>query len=360
MPPFKNSVNADTVHALARRLAAAGEFPSRRFITLATRGLEELELKARIGHVIAALTATLPQDFAAAADLVERAVAGSDLGMWEAWPATDWVAVAGLEQPEIALPLLARLTPHASAEMAVRPFIDRHPNLALRTLREWTRHADEHVRRLVSEGSRPRLPWASRVRLLEREPHLTVPLLDALREDPSTYVRRSVANHLNDLNKVDPTLALSTATRWRAQGGAHVDWVLRQGLRTLVKAGHAEALRLVGAAPLRVELLALSVLTPQVRLGESLEFTFSVRSAERESARVVIDYLIHHVKANGLTTPKVFKLSTRTLAPHEPLTVRRRHAVRPVTTRRYYPGVHRVEVQVNGVVLGGDDFELIV
>lgn len=358
MPPFKDSINAQTVAALAKRLSAAGPFPSRRFVTSATSRLEELELKARVAHVATALAACLPGDFADAAPQVERAVAGSELGMWEAWPVMDWVALAGIEQPDLALPLLATLTSHASAEMAIRPFIDRHPTRTLGQLREWVRHPDEHVRRLVSEGSRPRLPWASRIALLEREPHLTVPLLDALREDPSDYVRRSVANHLNDLNKVVPELALTTATRWRQQGGKHVDWVLRQGLRTLVKAGEPRALGLIGASAACVELVDLTVSTPVVRLGDALEFSFTLRSAEAEPAVVVIDYVIHHAKADGRTTPKVFKLSTRTLEPGSPVTITRRHALRPISTRRYHAGEHRVEVQVNGQVLGGGTFRL--
>lgn len=358
MPPFKESINAQTVTALAKRLSAAGPFPSRRFVAAATNGLDALELKARVAHVTTTLAACLPGDFAEAAAVVERAVAGSALGMWEAWPATDWVAVAGLEQPDVALPLLAALTPHASAEMAIRPFIDRHPARTLGQLRDWVRHPDAHVRRLVSEGSRPRLPWAPRIALLEREPHLTVPLLDALREDPSEYVRRSVANHLNDLNKVAPELALTTAARWREQGGRHVDWVLRQGLRTLVKAGDARALELIGAPAVRVELLDLTVRTPVVRLGEALEFSFTLRSQEAGPVTAVIDYVVHHVKADGRTTPKVFKLSTRVLAPGAPVRIARRHAIRPITTRRYHPGEHCVEVQVNGQVLGGAPFRL--
>lgn len=358
MPPFKDSVNEQSVRALARRLSAAGPFPSRRFVTAAASGLDRLELKARIAHVVAALQAHLPADFPQAAALVEAAVAGSDLGMWEAWPATDWVAAAGLEHPDVALPLLAALTSHASAEMAIRPFIDRHPARTLAQLRDWTRHPDEHVRRLVSEGSRARLPWAPRIALLEREPHLTVPLLDALREDASDYVRRSVANHLNDLNKVAPELALSTAARWRSQGGRHVDWVLRQGLRTLVKAGEPRALELIGAPGVRVELVAFSLATPVVVLGGALEFAFVLRSLEREPVTAVIDYVIHHVKADGRTTPKVFKLSTRVLLPGAAVALSRRHAIRPITTRRYYPGEHRVEVQVNGTLLGGGVFLL--
>ena len=360
MPPFKDSVNEQSVRVLARRLAAAGTFPSRRFVAAATSGLDQLELKARIAHVVTALQACLPEDFAEAAALVQAGVAGSQLGMWEAWPATDWVAAAGLEHPDVALPLLAALTSHASAEMAIRPFIDRHPGRTLAQLRDWTRHPDEHVRRLVSEGSRPRLPWAPRIALLEREPHLTVPLLDALREDASEYVRRSVANHLNDLNKVAPELARSTASRWRAEGGKHVDWVLRRGLRTLVKAGDARALELIGAPAVRVELVEFSVSTPVVTLGGALEFGFTLRSLEREPVTAVVDYVIHHVKADGRTTPKVFKLSTRVLPPGAAVTLSRRHAIRPITTRRYHPGEHRVEVQVNGTILGGAPFLLDV
>lgn len=360
MPPFKESINAGSVRALARRLEAVGALRAAPFTREATSGLDALELKARVAHVVEALRRHLPSAFPDAADLVRRAVAGSELATWEAWPATDWVAAAGLDQPDVALPLLADLTPHASAEMAIRPFVGRHPRATFAALRAWTSHPSEHVRRLVSEGSRPRLPWAPRVTLLEAEPHLTVPLLGALREDASEYVRRSVANHLNDLNKVDAALALRTATRWREHGGRHVDAVLRHGLRTLVKAGDATALELIGAAPARVALPAFDVLTPVVRLGEALEFRVRLRSREREPITAVIDYVVHHRKANGLTTPKVFKWSTRRLPPGEEIEMRRVHWIRPITTRRYYPGTHRVEIQVNGRVLGGGEFALQV
>lgn len=358
MPPFKDAVDAAAVGRLAAALGSG--IDGEAFVAEAVAGLDELELKARVAHVARALGRHLPSDFLVAAAVVERTVPAGDLGMWEVWPVTDWVAAAGLDHPEAALALLARLTSKASGEFAVRPFIDRYPALAYEVFTAWTADPDEHVRRLVSEGTRPRLPWAPRVPLLEREPGWAVPLLDRLRDDPSAFVRRSVANHLNDLAKADPDLAMSVAQRWAGEGGSHAAAVVRHGLRTLVKAGVPAALALVGAdvdADVRVE--GFEVLTPVVELGRDLVWACRLVGDPDRPVAAVVDYVVHFAGARGGLRPKVFKLTTVRLAPGAAADLRRRHPIVPVTTRRYYPGRHRVEVQVNGRVLAGADFDLV-
>jgi 3-methyladenine DNA glycosylase AlkC len=362
MPPFKDHISRASVTRLGDVLAAGERcFDARRFAEEASRGLDRLELKARVARVAGVLARHLPDDFESAAAVVLRTVPASDLNMWEAWPVTDWVADAGIDAPATALEVLAAITGKASAEFAVRPFIDRHPDLTFATLQRWTAHPDEEVRRLVSEGSRPRLPWAPRVRVLDAKPEWAVPLLDRLRDDPSAYVRRSVANHLNDISKADPGAALDLAGRWTAEGGTHAAAVVRHGLRSLVKGGDPRALALIGAdADEHIEVRDFTVVTPTVRLGGELVWRCFLTARSGRPVLAVVDYVVHFAGAGGAQRRKVFKLKTVRLESGRPAEIVRRHPLVPVTTRRYYPGRHRVEIQVNGRVLDGEDFDLVL
>jgi 3-methyladenine DNA glycosylase AlkC len=182
-------------------------------------------------------------------------------------------------------------------------------------LHRWARDPDEHVRRLVSEGTRPRLPWAGRLRGLIADPSPTIPLLDALFDDPSAYVRRSVANHLNDIARDHPAVALACARRWLATGSDRATWVARRGLRTLIKGGDPAALALLGfdhgAA---VSLEALAVTPARLPVGGEVTIAFTL-AAPDGPARTVVDYVVHHAGARGARRPKVFKLTTRTIHP---------------------------------------------
>jgi 3-methyladenine DNA glycosylase AlkC len=364
--PFKDHVNA----AAAARLGAAirtatPTFDVAAFVADAARGLDALELKARIDHVATALSRHLPASFPEAAHLLCRAATlaaqtpDGALTMWTGWPCVTFVERYGLDHPAAALDALACLTPYASAEFAIRPFIERHPDVTWPRLGAWARSENVHLRRLASEGTRPRLPWGRRLTALVQDPSPTVPLLDALRDDPEEYVRRSVANHLNDISKDHPGLAIAIARRWTAEGGAHVERVVRHALRDLVKAGHPDALSLRGAAPTAaLEVADLHITTPTVTLGESLHFDVTLVSRAAEPVRAIVDYVVHHRRAGGTLGPKVFKLTVRTLAPGERVTLTRAHPMRPITTRRYYPGEHRLEIQVNGARLAAAAFDL--
>jgi len=271
------------------------------------------------------------------------------------------VAEAGIDAPAAALEVLAAVTAKASREFAIRSFIDRYPDLPFETIQRSTAHADEEVRRLVSEGSRPRLPWAPRSRVLEATPLWAVPLLDPLREDASSYVRRSVANHLNDISKVHPEGALDLARRWTAEGGTHVAAVVRHGLRTLVKAGDRRALALVGADPeADIEVRDFAVVTPTVRLGGELVWRCVLATRHGSPVVAIVDYVVHFATARRSPSRKVFKLRTVRLEPGRPVEIVRRHPFVPVTTRRYHAGSHRVAVQVNGRVLDGGSFDLVL
>ena len=360
--PLKSFVNGASVTRLADTVRAVHPaFDLHAFVESATSGLEPLELKARIDHVAAALDAHLPRSFSKAARLLAGAIPKADpeLTMWEAWPATTYVEYHGITHPEVALDALAVLTRYASAEFAIRPYIEQHPDVTWRRLQEWVQSDDLHLRRLVSEGTRPRLPWGRQLPSLREDPTPSLALLDRLRDDSEEYVRRSVANHLNDVAKDHPELAIATARRWLASPSEHTERMVRHALRSLIKSGHPEALTLLGSAPdSRVAVAGLRVHTPVVTLGEALQFSFTLSSRAEAPIRAVIDYVIHHRRANGTLIPKVFKLSTRTLAPGSEETITRQHPIRPITTRRYYPGEHKLEILVNGLSLASGLFDL--
>jgi len=371
--PFKNFINADVVGDAGRHLQRVWPaFDRERFERLALDGLEGLELKARAHRVADALEATLPRDFARAADILQASLAPvtdgvdaapparSDAGLsgWVVWPLTEYVARRGLDTPERALVALHAMTQRFSAEWAIRPFIVRHPALTFETLRCWTRDASPHVRRLVSEGSRPRLPWGLQLKALVADPSPTLPLLRALQDDPSAYVRRSVANHLNDIAKDHPALV----ARWVAEhlegASAERRALLRLACRTLIKRGDATVLALWGhGSPLRGQ-ARLHVAPRQARVGDTLRLTVTLVSRSARPQNLAIDYAVHHVGARGGTSAKVFKGWTLTLPARETVERSRRHSLRPVTTRRYHAGAHRIDLLVNGRVAAQASFRL--
>ena len=370
---FKHLLDPDAVRRMGDAFAvASASFDREQFVALAGDGIEGLELKARVAQVAGALQVCLPSDFDTAVAAVDRLVGAEGMDGLFMWPVTDWVARAGRGDPAEALELLARLTPYSTGEFAVRPFIDADPNGVLDRFGDWIGRDDDHVRRLVSEGTRPRLPWAPRLAVAEADPGYAVHLLDRLADDPSEFVRRSVSNHLNDLTKMDVALALEVAGRWAARGaqaaaagddptGRRIDWVIRRGLRTLVKAGDPDTMRLLGHDPdVPIEVAEFRVTTPRVTVGEHAELVVTLRSLDGIDQHVVLDYAVHLRLANGSAGRKVFKWSTFVLAAGEQRTLSKRHSMKPVTIRTYRPGTHLVELQVNGRVVAADSFELHV
>lgn len=356
MAAFKDQISAGAVRQLAGVVASVwAEFPTDDFVADAVSGLDELELTGRVDHVADALVAALPGDFTEAAPVVSALAASPDLEGWVSMSVNSAVAKAGLGHPEVALPLLALLTLKFSSEFAVRPFIEGHRDVTLRHLRQWCSSPDEHVRRLVSEGTRPRLPWAPVLRGFVADPSPALDLLEQLVDDESPYVRRSVANHLNDISKDHPDRAVAVAAGWINR--PHGPWIVRHGLRTLVKRGHPGALALLGyPVDHGVELVALTLQPDQIRIGDAATIRFTLR-AERDT-NAVIDYVVHYKGAKARKAGKVFKLTTRVLAAGVPVTIERNHRFEHVSIRRILPGLHRIEVQVNGQVLGGADLDV--
>ncbi|MBX4925064.1 DNA alkylation repair protein [Rhizobium binae] len=360
--PLKNLLHEALVGDMADRLAAhAPSFDKAHFVKLATDGLVALELMERAALIRDALFVTLPEDFSDAAAILKASLPASGkpgLTGWMLLPINQFIAARGLDHFELGLDLLKALTPHFTAEFGIRPFIHRDQRRALAIISGWVDDPDQHVRRLASEGTRPRLPWAMRLTQLVRNPAPILPILSALMDDPEDYVRRSVANSLNDIAKDHPDMVAAFIAGQIEDASPERRRLLKHASRTLLKNGHAQALANFGfgsAASLACE---LRLLNGEVMFGEGLDFAIRVTNGGGAAQSVMIDYAIHHVKADGSLSPKVFKCKTIALAPGQSHAIERRHAMRAITTRRYYPGQHRIAILVNGAEGASETFIL--
>jgi 3-methyladenine DNA glycosylase AlkC len=378
--PFKTWIDAAVVQAIAQHVQRSWSgFDAAGFTQQALAGLDGLELKARVQQLAGALARRLPDDADRACGILEAslgpparadgeaedwgALRTSDAGLagWAVWPLTEAVALRTVDTaPERGLLALQAMTQRLTAEFAIRPFFIQQPATTLRTVSGWLGHPSAHVRRLVSEGSRPRLPWGLRLQALVADPSPTLPWLQVLQDDRSAYVRRSVANHLNDIAKDHPALVADWLSTHLPGASAERSALLKHASRGLVKAGDAAVLAAWGLGAGYRGRLGLAVSPPALALGEVLTLTLDLQSTAPHAQRLAIDYAVHHVKAAGHTTPKVFKGWVIELAPGERRQLVKRHAMKLITTRRYHPGAHAVDVRINGQVLAEAAFGLTV
>lgn len=367
MPLADELINDGTAKSLTKAIKGAAPANQCRALSAASTTLAPLPLRARADVLRDALLADVPGDFAALAAVVRAARDGSVMfDGWMIWPVTTAIADRAVTDGSAAafddaMALLADLTGRLTAEFAIRTLLRQDLERALLFLTEWTTSPDAAVRRLASEGTRPYLPWAIRVASITTRPGVTVPILDALYRDTDPVVRRSVANHLNDLSRDHADLVVDTARRWLAAPGPDdtTTALVRHALRTLIKRGDPKALELLGFHAVTATVDGPALDRTKVPFGGSITFSVTIVNDGDEPARLAIDYAVHHRKANGGESPKVFKLTTRTLAPGERVTLTKSHSLRPITTRRYYPGSHAVDIRVNGIASNRADFELL-
>ncbi len=307
-------------------------------------GWPELELKQRVRRISSCMGRFLPATYPTALAAV-RAAAPSFSGL-RGLPFPDFVEQFGREHWELSIEALRELTPLSTSELAVRPYLLQDPRRMLATMLEWTQDPDEHVRRLASEGCRPRLPWAMALPRFQRDPAPLLPILRRLRDDSSEYVRRSVANNLNDISKDHPQLVRKLAGEWLGHSPER-DRLVKHACRSLLKAGDAETMLLFGFRdPAGVEVSDLRLSAAALPIGEELEFRFELRS-EGPLGKIRLEYAVDFAKARGKTGRKVFKIS-ESEGDGNSREVRRRHRFADLSTRRHYPGEHRITVIVNG------------
>jgi 3-methyladenine DNA glycosylase AlkC len=352
--PLKQMYNTTFITDLAYALALdPAELCSRVF----DDQWEARELKARMRHITHCLAALLPDDYTAALARLRDGAPRLSAYRYETMVFPDFVGVYGLDHWEDSIAALEQFTEQSSGEFAIRSFLTRDLERGMRQMRLWADHPNVHVRRLASEGCRPRLPWASALPMLKRDPTPILPILEALRHDPAEYVRRSVANNLNDIAKDHAQVVIDQLRAWQTEAHPAIAWITHHSLRSLIKSGNPDALRLIGAehgAPITVDDLRL---TPEtIAIGESI--VCSCRITAQEACDVVIDYAIGFQKKNGTLAPKVFKWTRKTLNAGESITLRKQHSFRLISTRVYYPGEHQWAIQVNGVTMARIEFNL--
>lgn len=355
---LKEMFNAAYFTGLATQLTAVyPKFQRVGFLADVQRGNESRELNARLRHASVTVRRHLPRDYRAAVGILRELAPRMPSG-YTALLYPDFVGQFGLEDPAFSLDALKYFTSFGSSEFAVREFLRRDVPGTLKVMRQWAEHDSEHVRRLSSEGSRPRLPWSFRLDAVLKDPRLTTPILERLKGDPALYVRKSVANHLNDFSKDHPGYMVDLVRSWDRR---HPDtcWIAKHACRTLIKAGHPEALALFGfntGAKVRVD--HLTVARRHVTLGETLAFSFTLTSEATRSQQVVVDYAIHYRKAEARTSRKVFKLTELELGAGAAVNLAKRQRFVDFSTRKHYPGRHTIEVLVNGKTMATTTFDL--
>lgn len=357
-PALKDWFNVARYRQIADLLADAHPgFDRKRFLAVATARLDELTLIQRVRRATEACHATLPADFPKAVAALKRIAPHVQHGFVGIF-LPDFVGQHGHAHFDESMGALKFFTPFSSAEFAIREFLKRDLARTLAVMERWSHDENEHIRRLASEGSRPRLPWSFRLDALVADPSPAAPILENLRADPSLYVRKSVANHLNDISKDHPDWMLAKLKSWDL-AHPHTQWIAKRAARTLIKAGHQPALHLFnfGAKP-AVKLTGFKVAPARLKLGQVLEFSFTLASTSRKAQSLAVDYVIHYVKASGGTSAKVFKLRELTLAAGETQVIRKRQTIRNFTTRKHHAGRHRVEIQINGRILAQEQFIL--
>ncbi len=342
---------------LAKALAKIeASFDAKGFLKLVLEGLDERSLMQRLHQCAVVTEASLPGDYRRKVAVLQKLaplIGHEFVSIF----LCDFVATFGLDDFDFSMAALRFFTCFGSAEFAVRPFIAADQKRALKTMLRWTSDADEKVRRLASEGSRPRLPWGMQLKALVRDPEPTSAILEALKEDESLFVRRSVANHLNDITKDHPELVLARLETWDLDR-EELRWIAKHACRTLIKRGHPRALKLFGFGK-KAELEAALKLSPtKLSLGERLHITAEITSTTARAQRLAIDYVIHYVKARGTAFEKVFKWTEIDLPAHGEITLTKSQVIRDFTTRKHHPGHHRVELQINGQRVAAAGFDL--
>ena len=382
---FKLYFNAEIVSQMALHISAAVEhcrvnnphmsFDKQGFIKTATTGLDLLELKARSNLIKDALLGHMPSDFLVASSIIKAALAppskventvfdthNTGLSGWMMMPVTDYISEAALRHDALyvdeALATLHACTQRFSAEFSVREFLRDHPQRTLSLFKTWAQDENLHVRRLVSEGCRPYLPWGVRLHIFAKHPQMIIPLLEMLKDDPSLYVRRSVANNLNDIAKDHPDLVADIANAWWDDNNKHRTALIKHACRTLVKNGHPKVLSLFGfQPPCNIEVL-LSLKVKRVRMGEQQTLCVDVTNNHEHTQALLIDYVMLHQKANGTLSPKVFKWTCVNICAKQTLHLNKTHSFKAVTTRKYYQGAHAVSILINGQRFAQEAFEL--
>ncbi|KLT66687.1 DNA alkylation repair protein [Pedobacter sp. BMA] len=339
-------------------------FDQQKFIAkIFTPDFQSKELKERMKHTTAVVHQFLTDDYRENIQLIKKTIeqlklngVGADGLAYMFLP--DYLETYGIDFFEESAEALEFVTQFVSCEFAVRPFILKYQDQMICRMEEWSLHASHKVRRLASEGSRPRLPWAMGIPYLKKDPSSILPILENLKQDDSEYVRRSVANSLNDIAKDHPEVIVDIAKKWSGLS-SHTDAIIKHGSRTLLKQGHPAILKHYGLDDDGILLSNFKLLTPVVKIGERLHFSFTIKNENPGERKVRLEYAVYYKKQNGQNTKKVYKISERQYLPGSGINITRAQKFVLITTRKFHPGDHQVSIIINGSEKHKLSFELI-
>jgi 3-methyladenine DNA glycosylase AlkC len=359
--PLKNMLSADFVCLLAKAIKkACPGFDENGFQkAVLDKSWKQKELKQRIRHISSMMNEYLPYAYRKQLGIILKAApAFRGLG---ALVFPDFVEINGLNDVEASIDALEILTQYSTSEFAIRPFITKEQEIVLKKIHQWAKHSNEHVRRLASEGIRPRLPWAAPLPQFKKDPQKVLEVLEHLKNDPSEYVRRSVANNLNDITKDHPEKVLAIAKKWSGKSEA-TDKLLKHACRTLLKQGNSKALQIFGfsdkaKASIRKFKIQSASGGTKLKIGDTASFSFELSNEMKKAQQLRLEYVIHFMKNNGKHSKKVFQLRSKHFSPGETFFTRT-HRFKDFTTRKHYPGEHVIAISINGVEKAKAKFHL--
>jgi 3-methyladenine DNA glycosylase AlkC len=328
-----------------------------KFVKEVTAGLPELSLNQRMRNTSVVLHKHLPYAYKKQVELCRKVIPDVQRG-YVSLVFPDFVGLYGREDFDTSLDALKYFTSFGSSEFAIREFLKKDFKKTIRVMEKWAEDKDHHVRRLASEGSRPRLPWSFKLDEVIRNPKATASILEKLKADPELYVKKSVANHLNDISKDNPDYMLTTVKAWD-KTNVNTAWIVKHASRSLIKKGNVDSLSVFDFEKnVKVRIANFKLGKSKLKLGDTLAFEFDMVSEKKTSQKLVVDYVIHYVKKGGELSPKVFKLKELMLHPGKTEHLQKSQVLKDFTTRKHHAGKHVVEIQVNGKVMGEKEFIL--
>lgn len=348
---WKDFLNKQSVTVFAKEIKKVYPvFKHDKYIgSVLSGGFLQLELKQRIDKMSVTLNLFLPDDYRKAIQvLIDTA---PNVKPFENWVLTGYVEKFGLNDFETSVYALMELTKHGTSEFAIRPFMIQYTKQMVPILKRWTKDKNEHVRRLAAEGSRPRGVWTAHIESFKKNPQPVFEILEPLKSDDSLYVRKAVANNLNDISKEHPEKVVLLCEKWSKSNHVHTDWIIKRGLRSLIKSGHSQALKILGVShKASVKVISFSIKPARVKIGVVATLFLELKSTSKSKQKLVIDYRVHYVKNKGALSVKTFKWAEKLINKSDKLSLTKQHSFKNMSTRRHYPGEHLIEVLVNGKV----------
>ncbi len=362
----KDWFDRNAAKGLAAQIKSAyGAFDSKTFIRLCCKDLQALEFNGRVKQFANAMHSTLPDSYPKAVKILEKSLpevladCESVTDGWMQWPVGQFIADHGLPHFDESMQCMVELTKRFSSEYAVRPFVQHRADETFEFLYSKVNDENPHVRRWCSEGCRTRLPWGAKLNDLISDPAPIIPILEALKDDPETYVKKSVANNLNDLSKDHPSMVTTLCRDWSKDSSPHRDWIIRHGLRSLIKDADRHALKLIGySRPTGID-VKLKLSDKRINIGDSIGLQASLHNTSKKKQPLLIDYIVHYQGKSTGGRRKVFKWKTIELGGSEKIVLEKNHPMKRTTIRALYPGKHTIEVQLNGESVASTTFGLL-